>query len=64
MDSLQTESEQARAMREIRARDPAFDMATFLRNLRADVQLLIKVGQLVWVGGVGTWLAAGQVEVS
>ncbi|KAL4447609.1 hypothetical protein ABPG75_004828 [Micractinium tetrahymenae] len=42
VDSLQTESEQARALREIRARDPAFDMATFLRNLKQDVGVVIK----------------------
>lgn len=43
MDSLQTESEQARALREIRARDPSFDMVDFLRSLRDDVQVVIKV---------------------
>lgn len=42
MDSLQTESEQARALREIRARDPSFDMVDFLRSLRDDVQVVIK----------------------
>ena len=42
MDSLQSESEQARALREIRARDPAFDMVTFLRNLKSDVRTVIK----------------------
>ena len=35
---------QARALREIRSRDPAFDMVTFLRNLKQDVRTLIKVG--------------------
>lgn len=44
VDSFQTESEQARALREIRARDPAFDMVTFLRNLKQDVGVVIKVG--------------------
>ncbi|PRW60304.1 Mitochondrial import inner membrane translocase subunit TIM44 [Chlorella sorokiniana] len=42
MDSLQSESEQAKALREIRSRDPAFDMVTFLRNLKQDVRTLIK----------------------
>eukprot|EP00887_Chlorella_sp_A99_P003311 scaffold9.g3311.t1 len=36
-DSLFTESEQAKALREIRARDASFDMVDFLRHLRADV---------------------------
>ena len=35
---------QARALREIRSRDPAFDMVTFLRNLKQDVRTLIQVG--------------------
>ena len=43
VDSLQSESEQARALREIRARDPSFDMVTFLRNLKSDVSTVIKV---------------------
>lgn len=43
MDSLQTEGEPARALREIRARDPSFDMVTFLRNLKTDVRTVIKV---------------------
>ncbi|EFN59973.1 hypothetical protein CHLNCDRAFT_133085 [Chlorella variabilis] len=42
VDSLQTEGEQARALREIRARDPSFDMVAFLRGLRADVQTVVK----------------------
>ena len=52
VDSLQSESEPARALREIRARDPSFDMVTFLRNLRSDVQTVIKVGGL-FVGALG-----------
>ncbi|GAB4816222.1 hypothetical protein N2152v2_003268 [Parachlorella kessleri] len=41
-DSVFAESEQARALREIRSRDPAFDMVRFLQHLRADVRVLIK----------------------
>ena len=41
-DSLFQESEAAQALREIRGRDPGFDMVEFLRLLRADVPLLIK----------------------
>lgn len=41
-DSLFTENEAAAALREIRARDPAFDMVAFLRNVRADVPMLLK----------------------
>lgn len=42
VDSLQSESDTARALREIRARDPSFDMVTFLRNLKTDVGAVIK----------------------
>lgn len=35
---------QAKSLREIRSRDPAFDMVTFLRNMKHDVRTLIKVG--------------------
>ena len=55
VDSLQTEGEQARALREIRSRDPSFDMATFLRNMRHDVKVIVKVGG--WVGG---WVLGGR----
>ncbi len=41
-DSFFAEGEAAQALREIRARDPTFDMVEFLRLLRADVPLLIK----------------------
>lgn len=41
-DSFFAEGEAAQALREIRARDPSFDMVEFLRLLRADVPLLIK----------------------
>jgi import inner membrane translocase subunit TIM44 len=41
-DSFFAEGEAAQALREIRARDPGFDMVEFLRLLRADVPLLIK----------------------
>lgn len=43
MDSLQSEGEAARALREIRARDPSFDMVAFLRSLKVDVRTVIKV---------------------
>jgi len=55
VDSFQTEGEPARALREIRARDPSFDMVTFLRNLRHDVGVVIKVG--------GWWAVCGVVWV-
>ena len=42
-DNLFPENEAAAALREIRARDPAFDMVAFLRNVRADVPMLLKV---------------------
>lgn len=42
-DSVFAESEQARALREIRSRDPSFDMVRFLQHMRADVRVLIKV---------------------
>ena len=41
-DNLFAEGEAALALREIRARDPNFDMVGFLRLLRSDVPLLIK----------------------
>ncbi|KAG7666723.1 hypothetical protein KSW81_000496 [Nannochloris sp. 'desiccata'] len=41
-DNFFAEGEAAQALREIRARDPSFDMVEFLRLLRADVPLLIK----------------------
>ena len=41
-DSMFTETEQAQALREIRARYPAFDMVQFMRLLKADVPLVIK----------------------
>ena len=44
-DSVFAESEQARALREIRSRDPSFDMVRFLQHLRADVRVLIKVSR-------------------
>ncbi len=36
------ETEQAQALREIRARDPAFDMPTFLKVLKNDVPRVIR----------------------
>ncbi len=52
---------QARALREIRSRDPAFDMVTFLRNLKHDVRTLIKVrflpGELLQTVAVVTFCA-------
>ena len=41
-ESLFTETEPAQALREIRARYPGFDMASFVRELRGDVPLVIK----------------------
>lgn len=41
-DSLFAEGEAASALREIRARDPRFDMVEFLRHLRNDVPLIIR----------------------
>ena len=38
-----TESEMARAYREIRQRDPRFDMVLFLQRLKKDVPVVIKV---------------------
>ena len=54
VDSLQSESEQARALREIRGRHPAFDMAPFLQSLKQDVGVVIKVcgGDLEWGGSL------------
>lgn len=37
-----TENEMASALREIRARDPRFDMVLFLRRLKKDVPVIIK----------------------
>ena len=41
-DSFFAEGEAAQALREIRSRDPSFDMVEFLRLLRSDVPHLIK----------------------
>ena len=41
-DSMFEESEVAKTVREMRARDPAFDMVAFLRSLRNDVQPVIQ----------------------
>lgn len=37
------ETEVAKTVREIRSRDPNFDMVRFLRNLKQDVQPVIQV---------------------
>ena len=37
-----SESEMARAYREIRARDPRFDMVLFLQRLKKDVPVVVK----------------------
>jgi hypothetical protein len=41
-DSVFTETEMARAYREIGVRDPAFDMPAFLRQIKADVPTIIR----------------------
>ena len=41
-DSMFTETEQAQALREIRARYPDFDMVRFVRVLKGDVPVVIK----------------------
>ena len=41
-DSMFTETEMAQALREIRMREPRFDMVLFLRSLKADVPTIIK----------------------
>jgi predicted lipid-binding transport protein (Tim44 family) len=41
-DSVFTETEMARAYREIGMRDPAFDMPAFLRQIKADVPTIIR----------------------
>lgn len=40
------ETEVAKTVREIRSRDPSFDMVRFLRNLKQDVQPVIQVSLL------------------
>lgn len=40
------ETEVAKTVREIRARDPNFDMVRFLRNLKQDIQPVIQVSTL------------------
>eukprot|EP00891_Asterochloris_glomerata_P009946 jgi/Astpho2/9946/Aster-06651 len=50
-DSWATESEPAQVLREIRSRDPNFDMIRFLYDLRADVPVVIKA---FLTGNVGT----------
>lgn len=42
-DSMFAENEGAQALREIRARDPNFDMVDFLKQVKHDVPTLIKV---------------------
>lgn len=47
---------QARALREIRARDPSFEMVGFLRNLKHDVRTLIKVrAPAAWSSPAWPW---------
>jgi hypothetical protein len=41
-ENMFAETEQAQALREIRARDPAFDMPTFLKVLKNDVPRVIR----------------------
>ena len=40
------ETEVAKAVREMRARDPTFDMVSFLRSVRGDVQPVIQARYL------------------
>lgn len=53
LDDFMTESEAAKALREIRARDPLFDMVEFLRHLKQDVRAVISA-----------YLAGKQQEVA
>lgn len=41
-ENFSVESEMAKTVREIRARDPAFDMIKFLRALKLDVKPVIQ----------------------
>ena len=41
-DSMFTETEMAQALKEIRMRQPGFDMVLFLRSLKTDVPTIIK----------------------
>ena len=41
-DSMFSETEMAAALREIRSRDPRFDMVLFLQRLKKDVPVVIK----------------------
>lgn len=41
-DSVFTETEMAQALKEIRMREPGFDMVLFLRSLKTDVPTIIK----------------------
>ena len=41
-DNVFSETEMAAALREIRSRDPQFDMVLFLRRLKKDVPVVIK----------------------
>lgn len=41
-DTMFEETEVAKAVREMRARDPTFDMVSFLRSVRGDVQPVIQ----------------------
>jgi hypothetical protein len=45
-ENIFEETEMAKTVREIRARDPNFDMVKFLRSLRHDVRPVITVGAL------------------
>ncbi len=42
-ENMFVETEMAKTVREIRARDPDFDMVKFLRSLRQDVRPVITV---------------------
>ena len=63
-DSLFAEGEPAQALREIRARDPTFDMVAFLQHLRHDVPVIIKVRWRRWCWGRAGVVAWGPAERS
>ena len=48
-DTMFEESEVAKAVREMRTRDPTFDMVSFLRSVRGDVQPVIQA-RAHWLG--------------
>ena len=46
-ENFSVETETAKTVKEMRARDPAFDMIKFLRSLKQDVKPVIQVRQLM-----------------